>query len=85
MRGDGLFVGDHNRTPMQIVAEYDRAAIADNGCGLIEANGRMSVNSCAGLPGNAHGHDVYAIRLSELGSARPRSTRRMRFDGYYRR
>ena len=67
LRGGGLFVVDHARTPMQIVAEYDRGAIADNGCGVIEANGKMYVNSGAGLPGNSHGHDVYAIGLSELG------------------
>ena len=39
LRGGGMFVVDHNRTPMRIVAEYDRATVDDNGCGEMEASG----------------------------------------------
>ena len=63
LRGGGMFVVDHSASPMQIVAEYDRSAIHPAGCGGIEANGKMYVNS-----GAPH-HDVYAISLDELSSS----------------
>lgn len=72
LRGGGLFVVDHNVTPMQIVAEYDRGAVDDNGCGEMEVRDKMYVNSGAGLtvppvPGDdPYGHDVYAFDLDEL-------------------
>ena len=74
LRGGGMFVVDHNATPMRIVAEYDRAAVDDNGCGEMEAKGRMYVNSGAGLtapsvPGDdPWGHDVYSFDLSALST-----------------
>jgi hypothetical protein len=73
LRGGGLFVVDHNATPMRIVAEYDRAHVDDNGCGEMEARGRMYVNSGAGLtvppvPGDdTWGHDVYSFELDQFG------------------
>jgi hypothetical protein len=73
LRGGGLFVVDHNATPMRIVAEYDRAHVDDNGCGEMEARGRMYVNSGAGLtvppvPGDdPWGHDVYSFELDQFG------------------
>ncbi len=72
LRGGGMFVVDHNTTPMRIVAEYDREHVDDNGCGEMEARGKMYVNSGAGLtvppvPGDeAFGHDVYAVELDRL-------------------
>jgi hypothetical protein len=69
LRGGGMFVVDHNATPMRIVAEYDRDHVDDNGCGQVEANGKMYVNSGAGAPGDPSGHDVYAFDLSGFGSA----------------
>jgi hypothetical protein len=75
LRGGGMFVVDHNATPMRIVAEYDRAHVDDNGCGEMEARGKMYVNSGAGgtvppVPGDEpYGHDVYAVELSELTRA----------------
>jgi hypothetical protein len=72
LRGGGLFVVDHNATPMRIVAEYDRAHVDDNGCGEMEARGRMYVNSGAGLtvppvPGDdPWGHDVYSFELDQF-------------------
>jgi hypothetical protein len=68
LRGGGAFVVDHNATPMTIVAEYDRTTIADNGCGQIEAQGKMFVNSGAGAPGNPDGHAVYAIDVASLST-----------------
>jgi hypothetical protein len=79
LRGGGMFVVDHNTTPMRIVAEYDRAHVDDNGCGEMQARGKMYVNSGAGLtvpsgPGDeAFGHDVYAVQLDRL-SRTPRTT-----------
>ena len=86
LRGGGMFVVDHNRTPMRIVAEYDRATVDDNGCGEMEAAGRMYVNSGAGLtvpsvPGDEpYGHDVYSFELDRFSRIprtkpnRPRAT-----------
>jgi hypothetical protein len=81
LRGGGMFVVDHNQTPMRIVAEYERSVIDDNGCGEMEAAGRMYVNSGAGLvptvppvPGDEpYGHDVYSFELDEFHST-PRTT-----------
>jgi hypothetical protein len=75
LRGGGMFVVDHNTTPMGIVAEYDRRHVDDNGCGEMEVAGKMYVNSGAGLtvpsvPGDEpFGHDVYAIQLSKLSTS----------------
>jgi hypothetical protein len=79
LRGGGMFVVDHNTTPMRIVAEYDRDHVDDNGCGEMEASGKMYVNSGAGLtvpsvPGDEpFGHDVYAVELDGL-STTPNTT-----------
>lgn len=68
LRGGGMFVVDHRQTPMAIVAEYDRAHVHANGCGGIQARGKMYVNSGAGgLADNPTEHDVYAFPVSEYG------------------
>ena len=72
LRGGGMFVVDHNRTPMRIVAEYDRSVVDDNGCGEMEVAGRMYVNSGAGLTvppvegDEPYGHDVYSFELDDF-------------------
>jgi hypothetical protein len=75
LRGGGMFVVDHNVTPMRIVAEYDRHNVDDNGCGEMEVRDKMYVNSGAGLippptppvPGDEpYGHDVYSFELDEF-------------------
>ena len=48
LRGGGLFVVDPRSSPMRIVAEYDRATIHGNGCGGLETDGKMYVNSGGG-------------------------------------
>jgi hypothetical protein len=74
LRGGGMFVVDHNTTPMRIVAEYDRDHVDDNGCGEMEARGKMYVNSGAGMTvppvagDEPFGHDVYAVKLSRLST-----------------
>ena len=79
LRGGGMFVVDHNTTPMRIVAEYDRTHVDDNGCGEMEVQDKMYVNSGAGLtvppvPGDdPYGHDVYSFELDDY-SRRPSTT-----------
>lgn len=68
LRGGGMFVVDHNQTPMGIVAEYDRNQVDDNGCGQFEARDKMFVNAGAGAPGDLEGHDVYSFELDEFDS-----------------
>lgn len=67
LRGGGLLVVDPRATPMRIVAEYDRTTVKGNGCGGVEVNGQMYVNS-GGRPGpmthlHMYGFDVYRFAL----------------------
>jgi DNA-binding beta-propeller fold protein YncE len=75
LRGGGLFVVDVTATPMRIVAEYDMATIHGNGCGGIEARGKMYVNSGGGTAANLSEFDVYAFRLADFsGTPSPPNT-----------
>jgi hypothetical protein len=75
LRGGGLFVVNARTTPMTIAAEYDRATVRGNGCGGMEVDGHMYINS-GGSPvnvssGNPHhpdlyGFDVYRFPLAGL-------------------
>jgi DNA-binding beta-propeller fold protein YncE len=63
LRGGGLFVVDARKTPMEIVAEYDKSQVHGNGCGGVQVAGHMYINS-GGRPGNLshlnlYGFDVY--------------------------
>jgi DNA-binding beta-propeller fold protein YncE len=72
LRGGGMFVVDHTTTPMAIVAEYDREAVHPNGCGGIEARGKMYINSGAGgLDTNPAEHDVYAFDVEAFSTTQP--------------
>ncbi len=67
LRGGGLLVVDPRATPMRIVAEYDSKTVKGNGCGGVELNGQMYVNS-GGRPGPMqhlpmYGFDVYRFPL----------------------
>ncbi|MGH3044261.1 MAG: hypothetical protein ACRDM2_06010 [Gaiellaceae bacterium] len=64
LRGGGLFVVDATSTPMRIVAEYDRGTVHGNGCGGLEGNGRMYVNSGGGTAANMSEFDVYSFPLA---------------------
>jgi DNA-binding beta-propeller fold protein YncE len=66
LRGGGLFIVDSLATPMRIVAEYDRETIHGNGCGGIEANGKMYLDSGGGTMTNLNEFDVYAFSLAGL-------------------
>jgi DNA-binding beta-propeller fold protein YncE len=75
LRGGGRFVVDATSTPMRIVAEYDRETIHGNGCGGLEARGKMYVNSGSGTAANLSEFDVYAFRLDAFsGEAAPPNT-----------
>ena len=63
LRGGGLFVVDARSTPMKIVAEYDKDTIHGNGCGGLETNGKMYVNSGGGTAANMTEFDVYSFPL----------------------
>lgn len=66
LRGGGMFVVDSQSTPMAIVAEYDRATVHPNGCGGVEAAGKMYVNSGGGTPANPLEADLYAFPMTGL-------------------
>lgn len=69
LAGGGMFVVDHMQTPMQIVAEYDKTQVHANGCGGIESDGKMYINSGAGtLADNPTEHDVYAFEVDGFDS-----------------
>lgn len=63
LRGGGLFVVDFRASPMRIVAEYDKDTIHGNGCGGIESNGKMYLNSGGGTAANMTEFDVYSFSL----------------------
>jgi DNA-binding beta-propeller fold protein YncE len=69
LRGGGLFVVDSRATPMRIVAEYDRATVHGNGCGGIETDGKMYLDSGGGTAANLSEFDVYAFTLAGFGSS----------------
>ena len=72
LAGGGLFVVDATKTPMQIVGEYTNAVIHGNGCGGIQANGNMCLNSGAGTEtGNPSEFDVYKFPLTGYASTNP--------------
>jgi hypothetical protein len=66
LRGGGLFVVDSRATPMRIVAEYDKETIHGNGCGGVEANGKMYLDSGGGTAANMNEFDVYAFELDDF-------------------
>jgi len=66
LRGGGLFVVDSLATPMRIVAEYDRETIHGNGCGGVESDGKMYLDSGGGTATNMSEFDVYAFTLAQF-------------------
>ena len=64
LRGGGLLVVNSVATPMSIVAEYDRATVHPNGCGGLEAAGKMYINSGGGTAANPLESDLYAFPLA---------------------
>ena len=76
LRGGGLFVVDARSTPMRIVAEYDKDAIHGNGCGGLEASGKMYVNSGGGTMANLA--RVRRLRVPAAASSPSSASRRRR-------
>jgi hypothetical protein len=78
LRGGGMFVVDATTTPMSIVGEYDKTTVRGNGCGGIELDGHMYINS-GGSPVNVsstnphhpdlYGFDVYQFPLTGYSAA----------------
>ena len=66
LRGGGLFVVDSTASPMAIVAEYDRTTVHPNGCGGVEAAGRVFINSGGGTAGSPLEADLYAFPMSGI-------------------
>jgi hypothetical protein len=82
LRGGGLFVVDARATPMQIVAEYDRATVHPNGCLGAEVPGKMFIDSgghanerVRGRPLRFPGHRFLAAQPAEHAGAEGRLQR----------
>ena len=69
LAGGGLFVVDPNTTPMSILGEYDKASVHPDGCGGVQANGQMYINS-----GGAKEGDLYSFPLRGYLSSNPPNT-----------
>lgn len=64
LRGGGLLVVNSSVTPMAIVAEYDATSVHPNGCGGVQAAGKMFINSGGGTAANPLESDLYAFPLA---------------------
>ncbi|HVK04819.1 MAG TPA: hypothetical protein VM490_15175 [Armatimonadaceae bacterium] len=65
LRGGGLFVVDCAATPMQIVAEYDKATIHPTGCVAVQVGDKMYIVSGTGSDTLAQTHaDLYVLPMS---------------------
>lgn len=64
LRGGGMLVVDSTATPMAIIAEYERSTVHGNGCGGVEAGGKMYITSGGGTAGNPLEFDIYAFPMS---------------------
>jgi hypothetical protein len=80
LRGGGMFVVNARTTPMSIIAEYDKTTVRGNGCGGIEVDGNVYINS-GGSPVNVsstnphhpdlYGFDVYQFPLDGYSPSAP--------------
>jgi len=74
--GGGMFVVDHEVTPMAIVADYDKTVMAAAGCGGVEGKGYMHMNTGTSAP-NASEFTIYRFGLdypSASGLSTPTTT-----------
>jgi hypothetical protein len=74
LRGGGLFVVDHTTSPMGIVGEYDISTIGPNGCGAVEAKGRVFLNAGGGTATNLDEFTVYRLPMTGYAAANPPNT-----------
>jgi hypothetical protein len=66
LRGGGLLVVDVAATPMKVLATLDNNQIHPAGCGGIQIDDTMYINSGGGWPIAPLSYDIYAIDLSNL-------------------
>ena len=71
LRGGGLFVVDTRKTPMEIVAEYDRGTVHPNGCLGAEVRGKTYIDSGGGTPTNLYEADLYAFPSTAFSADNP--------------
>jgi hypothetical protein len=69
LAGGGLFVINSRTTPMSIIGEYDQSTVHPEGCGGVQANSRMYINS--GGPLEA---DLYSFPLTGYIAGNPPNT-----------
>ena len=74
LRGGGMLLVNPYTTPISIVAEYDRATIAGNGCGLIEARGWVYFNAGGATPSNLDQFSVYRLPRTGFLPSNPPNT-----------
>ncbi|CAN5666994.1 hypothetical protein BH20CHL7_BH20CHL7_03050 [soil metagenome] len=71
LRGGGLFVVDSTATPMSIIAEYDRGTVGPNGCGGLEASGKMYITSGGGTSATPYASDLYLCQIDDYAAPLP--------------
>jgi hypothetical protein len=71
LRGGGMFVVDHTATPMQIVGEYTTAHVGGNGCGFVEARGRVFMTSGGGTATNLFEFAAYRMPMTGYSANNP--------------
>jgi len=71
LRGGGLFVVDGKATPMQIVAEYDKATVHPNGCVGAQVGQKMYIDSGGGTANNLYEAYLYAFPATGFSPANP--------------
>ena len=71
LRGGGMFVVDHTAMPMQIVGEYTTAHVGGNGCGFVEARGRVFMTSGGGTATNLFEFAAYRMPMTGYSPDNP--------------
>ena len=71
LRGGGLFVVDHTATPMTIVGEYTTSHVGGNGCGFVEARGRVFLTSGGGTAANLFEFAAYRMPMTGYSAQNP--------------
>ncbi|HVH42826.1 MAG TPA: hypothetical protein VM925_10805, partial [Labilithrix sp.] len=71
LRGGGLLVVDWQTTPMSVIGEYDRTHVPANGCGFVDAKGKIWGNGGGATPANPDQFTVYRIPGTGYSPANP--------------
>jgi hypothetical protein len=66
LRGGGLLVVDAAATPIKILSEYDQSVVHGNGCGGVQLDRVMYLNSGGGTASNLSEFDVYAFNTRRV-------------------